>query len=150
MLGRVLGFGLLVSILVGLAGGCVAVLISEPTLDWVPKLLAGRGLIGLVFYGAIVSLPVSIPAGVVGGALAFAMLRRNKVRGSGRSWIVRGAAWGGMLGVFGAFLWFGVASPTRFEEAKVLVVLSLYGGVVGLIAGIIVGVHCKKIRVEAP
>lgn len=148
MLGRIVGVTLLISVLVGFAGGCFAVLISEQTLDWVPKVLSGRGLIGLVFIGACVSLPVSIPAGVVGSAIAFAMLRRKQGKSTGLVWRLRGAVFGAMLGVFTTWMWFRITSPVLVGPPNALAV-PIYGGIVGLITGIIVGGYYRRIQIEA-
>lgn len=139
---------MLVSILVGLAGGCLAVLMSGRNSDWTPELLTVQGLMGFLFLGAYVSLPVSIPAGVVGGVVAIGMLKRKRWRSSASLWLLRGAVSGAMLGVFATWMWFKVASPTMLEPPNALAI-PLYGGIVGLIAGIIVGVYCKRTYVEA-
>ena len=64
-------------------------------------------LLSLVLFGAIGSLPVSLPIGILGGVIAAMIVKMRPSGWSIARWIALGSACGGILGFVGAGVWFG-------------------------------------------
>ena len=89
---------------------------------------------------------ITLPLGVVGGALASIFLHRQRVPASVLVWVVRGIGTGSLVGALGA-----AAVPILLMGALrsgagaiMVAVFSLFGAVGGVLTGAIVGLWCYR------
>ena len=138
-LGRAIGASLGVSIVVGAAVAAVVVLASERQ-PLFPRLSAAV-LGDLATIGLLASVFVSVPAGVLGGFLADAMLRRHKTMSMGQ-WLGRGAAVGCGIGAGISLLYGLVMSGFDVSTDATVPFYVLVGATCGALCGIIMGGWC--------
>jgi hypothetical protein len=114
---------------------------SEATLRY--SLLSARGLVELLLTTGLASLPITLPLGLVGGALTARVLSQEDGRRPLRSWVSRGAAWGLGLGFAGTALWFGVMSLGEGRVPLPILGFPFLGALCGAIIGSLVGAFCS-------
>ena len=148
MLGRVVGFSAIVSVLFGIVAGAVAILGGETRASILHTLTTFDGLLGLllslVLFGALGSLPVSLPIGILGGVIAAMIVKKRPSGWSIARWIALGSACGGILGFVGAGVWFGWEKAIGQQFLPAIPAMAMYGGIVGMLAGGIVAAYCKR------
>src|SRR5688500_16966409 len=88
----------LTSMGLGLVTVILVVLASEPPETIRHVLTDASGALNLLSIGVLVSLPISIPAGLGGGVLAARVAANQGDRWSRWRWIVRGAVLGAAIG----------------------------------------------------
>jgi hypothetical protein len=132
----------LVSLIVGALVGSVLVMSSEDNAvgDLLPRLFAAALL------GVLASAPVSLPLGLLGGALAATMLGRAQARWTGRRWVGIGVLSGAMLGSVGSGLY--CVSFNGTDVAAVSFFLAI-GGLAGATSGAIVGAWCTRKQISS-
>lgn len=94
-----------------------------------------------LFIATLVSLPLSIPLGIVGGLCAAALLRRELSQTRNR-WIGLGGVLGLVVGGLGATV-YCLLFNGWFFDAALLAFLSI-GSISGLLAGAAVGMWCAR------
>lgn len=141
---RVLGVAIVVSVALGLLGAGWAVLSGEPRQAVMQSLTTVRGLRDLFLLAALVSVPISLPTGIAGGAVAAFVLARESGARPLASWIGRGAAWGLMLGAVGLILYLTATNLQSDELLPILVLTAPMGAAPGAIVGCVVGGYCWR------
>jgi hypothetical protein len=140
---RAIGASLSLSIGVGAVFAAVVVLASERE-PLLPRLSA-TFLGDIAMLGLFASMFVSVPAGVLGGMVAGAMLRRHKALSRGQ-WLSRGAAVGCGIGATSSLLYGLVLSGLNFSGGASLAFL-LYvvaGAICGGLCGVVLGWWCSS------
>ena len=99
--------------------------------------------------------PASLPMAVLGGWIAYVVLRRDRGERSLRTWIGRGCAWGSGLGVLGVTLWFAVDGTLKLADPwaghwLTLQQVTLIGAPAGIAVGSIVATYCWRLSRVAP
>jgi hypothetical protein len=134
---RAISVSTLTAVVVGTLMGAALVLSSEDTV-WsgsIPILVLGA--LGI---GAIASVLVSVPLGIVGGFVVAAILERRIQRSRGR-WFFLGSAFGALAGASGSALY---SSTFNGLEAQALAFFFVVGGAAGAICGAIIGLWCAS------
>jgi hypothetical protein len=129
-----------IAVATGFLVGLVAVLASELPVSTVtiPSALE---------VAAFAPLPISLPAGLVGGGVAALLVHRERFRRSTGNWARRGCAWGAGMGLLASLSWYGyVVFNVRTPEFPLLVFFAALGLVAGAIAGCVVGAFVGRLR----
>ena len=149
--GRVIGFTSIVSIFVGLIVAFIVVLFSGE-----PRKFAEIPWDSLLVLAAVVSMPISLPMGVVGGIFAAKTLRKRGHSPGIADWWRESTLSGSLLGFLGTILWYlcinllnGRRAPmtmqSLFELPAMLGGVGLIGAFSGAAVGTLVGIYCHRI-----
>jgi len=105
-----------------------------------------RGLTEVLSIFALVVLPASFPATLVGGYIAVAAAKRQPTYPL-LSWVTRGVVVGSLLGAAGSLLWFTAINlgDVTAEMVRFLSVVGLVGGAAGALVGGTVGSYCWRL-----
>ena len=141
-LGRAIGVSLGVSIAVGAAVAAVVVLVHPSEGHPLFPRLSAAVLGQAATIGLLASVVVSVPAGVLGGFLADAMMRRHKTMSMGQ-WLGRGAAVGCGIGAGSSLLCGLVMSGFDVSTDPTVLFYVLVGAICGALCGIIMGGWCS-------
>jgi hypothetical protein len=141
---RVLGVATVTAVSVGLVAATWSVLSSEPRNTVIQSLTTVAALRDLLLLAALVSVPVSLPAGVAGGAVAAFVLARERGTRPLSSWVGRGGFWGLVLGAVGLMLYLTAINFRSDELLPMLVLMAPMGAVPGAIVGCLVGAYCWR------
>lgn len=133
------------SVVLGFLTVLVVVLADEPPATIGHHLLTVEGMLSLLFIGAFTSLPISVPAGLAGGALAARIAARQGPHRSLTSWAGRGAAWGATIGAVGTVVLFALPSIATDTFSLLLLMMALIGGTTGGVVGAVVGAYCSRV-----
>ena len=127
--------------MVGTVMGSALVMASEDNAvgDLLPRVLAA------VSVGVLASAPVSLPLGLLGGAIAATMLARAQAPLTGRKWVGIGFLSGAVLGSCGSGLY--CVSFNGTDAAAVSFFLAI-GGLAGATSGSIVGAWCARKQIS--
>jgi hypothetical protein len=101
--------------------------------------------VGMLAVSALAPLPLTLPAALLGGLVAGALVNRQKTHPFRGSWMRRGAVWGCVLGggyVLGG--WF-VFTGVGYEQVRALAQTVPIGAFLGAISGIVVGAYCERL-----
>ncbi len=135
---RVIVGSVLVSVVIGVAIGLAAILMGRPSGE------AGSAL-ALLMPALLVSGPVSVPGGLLGGVIAVQFLKRQRSQGSAVVWITRGVGLGGVIGALAAPVLPLLAARSWSRGASGMAALfSFCGAVGGVLSGGLVGVWCYR------
>lgn len=140
-LGRAVGASLSASIVVGAAVAAVVVLASErePLLPRLSATFLGQ----VAIIGLLASVIVSVPAGVLGGLVAGAMLQRHRAMSRGQ-WLGRGAAAGCGIGAAISLLYGLVMSGFDVSGDAIVPFYLIAGAISGALCGLIIGWWCSS------
>lgn len=141
---RVLCLATVASVSVGLVVASWAVLSGEPRQTVFQSLTTIADLRDLLALAALVSLPISLPTGIAGGAVAAFVLARESGTRPLASWVGRGSAWGLALGAAGLILHFTAINFRSDELLPILVLTAPIAAVPGAIVGCLVGTYCWR------
>jgi hypothetical protein len=131
------------SCVVGCLVAAIAVLWGSDQATIRYSFMSGRGVLELLVTAAFSSQPISVPAGLLGGALAARVVNRERGRRSLTSWVLHGAAWGSALGSGVTAAWFGLLSLAHGDVPPLVVaLLPVLGAFCGVVVGSLVGVSC--------
>ena len=139
---RTMVVSIAISAAVGIALGLTFILIG---LQGEPEAAGAARLLGTA---ALVSLPLSVPLGLVGAVVASLLLKSQKSRAHVAVWIIRGVGVGGFLGALGSpALLFLLEPGTASGRVSMMdPMVSLVGAASGVIAGGIVAVWCYRVQ----
>ena len=124
---------------------------SGPVVDGLKyQLLTGRGIVEAIAIFALVVLPASLPATLVGAYLAGRVVERKNSYPL-RIWVGRGVAYGFGLGAIGSATWFWAinALDSAPGTLRVASIMGLLGGAAGIIVGGAVGRYCWSLSLLA-
>lgn len=130
-----------VSVLVGLVVATVLYLGGEPISIVLHHLSTANGLANTLFVGGVASLPISVPAGLVGGYLAARVTCRTRGDDFARL-VCYGALAGAAIGSAIAVTWCALMSLGNEFQLTPFTFFAAIGAVAGLLAGCVVGVYC--------
>ena len=142
---RILGFTSIASAVFGSVVATIAVLAPESAETIQYSLSTVNGALNLLSISVFASLPISIPAGLIGGVLAGRFVAREKAGRSLISWVWKGSRWGGGIGAIVAAVVYAVPSVGSKEFLQALLAMILSGGATGSVVGAIVGVYCARV-----
>ena len=115
---------------------------------------ATRQLLGIA---AFCSLPLTVPASVVGGLIASRLVYGQRIPLSFYVWAKRGCGWGSVLGVLGTLIPAGISAVLSalqginldsgvIKQAVMVILLFLFlAPFTGSLAGTIVGLYCARV-----
>jgi hypothetical protein len=141
---RIVTVSTLTSVALGLVTVVVVVLASEPPESIRHVLTTPSGALNLLSIGALVSLPISVPAGLGGGALAARVAAKETARWSLWRWAGRGAAIGAAFGVGVTAAFVALPQVGTDDFPRLVLLTACTGGPTGGAAGAIVGWYCGR------
>jgi len=136
---RIVFVSLLAAVAFGLLTVAVATLSGENQWTIRYHLATREGALSLLSISAVISLPIAIPTGLAGGALAARMAQRAESERSLLGWVCRGAAYGALIGAMGVTVYFAVLNGIQ-ETLKYFFLAGL-GVPAGSMVGAIVGAY---------
>ena len=146
---RVIGCSLLLTVFVGVVVTSAVIFFSEPAATRGTTLASASDFLGLIMLAAIVSMPMSVLMGFLGGILATWIFKRKKIDHWGFTASIRlGSLWGALLGFIGSVLWFGGMNLGASGLLLLLLATAPVGLLTGAIVGSIVGAYCHRLSLR--
>jgi hypothetical protein len=140
---RIVTVTTLISVGLGLVTVVLVVLASEPPETIRHVFTTPNGALELLSNGALVSLPISVPAGLGGGALAARVAAKHTAHWSLWRWAGRGAAIGAAIGA-GMTAFVALPAVGTDDFPLLVLLMACTGGPTGGTAGAIVGWYCGR------
>jgi len=138
------------SVVLGFLTVVVVVLADAPSATIRYHLLTLEGIFSMLFIGAFTCLPISVPAGLAGGALAAHVAAKQGADRNLTSWASRGAVSGAGIGACGTVALFALPSLFTDTFSLLLLMMAVVGAVTGGLAGAVVGAYCSRVLRRAP
>jgi len=150
---RILVVATATSAVVGFATVFAVLLADQPGDTIRYHLTTGHGVGSVLVIGAIVSLPISIPDGLAGGAVAARVASSESPHPGLVRWIGYGCLWGSAIGGIGTAAAFALPGLAGGEVVLPMLLLHLaaIGAVAGATVGAVVGAYCSRVvRLSRP
>jgi hypothetical protein len=148
---RIIAFTMLTTGIVGVFVASVVVLGADSfeAETVIHSLTTFQGLVNLLTVAIVVSLPISLVAGLAGGAFASRVVRSERGTRSLASWLTHGCCWGAAIGSVGPALWFGAASLGEPTMPLLVAYMGAVGATAGCLVGGAVAIYCSRITVAS-
>jgi len=156
---RLICFSVLTSIAVSSLMSAVLMLGGESRATVASILQTPSDIFAVLMIGAVIPLPISIPAGFIGGMLALHLLHSERRPFSLARWTRAGSIRGTIVGLSGTFVVESIAMQVRPEvwdfapgrPGRLAFLMAILGAFTGAVIGAIVGTYCWKLmRCQRP
>ena len=141
-IGRTVVVAVLTSLSLGVVLGVVFILFGQVHSAAGRQARVSQSLLATLLFVSAITLPL----GVVGGALAGIFLRRQRVPASVLVWVVRGIGMGSIVGALGAaavpIVLMGASSSG--PAGPIMAMFSMLGAAGGVLTGAVVAVWCCR------